>query len=127
MYDDDSNTCDDKVLLSEIGINTDIITLEFRVLLTKLLVHYCWKLRKNDRQHSDFVAMIEHSREMTNLVNGFISNVNKSVVEKWTLDKIGAICDKIEKMVDLTNQDCISKVADIMAPKIVFEKGDYER
>ena len=123
---------DEKEMEIEIEIESGLrmkIDREFKVLIIKILVHYCWKLYQ--KTHESVVNMIQHSNIFTRMANDFMNNANNpdeaDINKIWTLNKIGQICDKIEKMVDLNSQDCILKVADILEPKFVFTKGDYDR
>ena len=122
MYDSDE-------LLKKIGLPLDIKT-NFRVFIIRLIVHYCWKLYKHS--HNNFVLMIHDSHLLTRMFNNFVNGVNISAfhnfpnrINTW-LNKIGKICDNIQKSVDLNATECILKVSDIVEPKLVFEKGDYQ-
>ena len=99
MYDSDE-------LLNEIGITKDIKK-HFRLMIIRLLVYYVFKLRKKYYKHPNIVRMIESSNWLMTMVNGFINGMHNMSVEPksrddtWTMSRIGEICDKIEKMIDL--------------------------
>ena len=121
---------DSNELLNTIGVPLNVKK-DFRVLIVRLIVHYCWKLCKHG--HNNFVMMIHDSRLMTRMVNNFVNTVSIPAYNHGTntqntwLNKSGEICDNIQNIVDLNAADCILRVADIVEPKIVFEKGDYQR
>ena len=125
--------CDDKSVLNDVGLELDV-TIEFKVLMIKLLIHYCWKL-DYVTWYRNIIDAIEHSHIMTKMVNDFIKNINdrfeKDIDDNadkiWTLKRIGEICYKIEKIVDLNSQDCNLKMARVFEPKIVCRKGDFNR
>ena len=125
--------CDDESVLKDVGLTVDV-TMEFKVLIIKLLIHYCWKL-DYFTFYRNIVDAIEHSNIMTKMVNEFIKNNNDrfgkdtddNIDKIWTLKRIGATCDKIEQIVDLNSQDCISKMAHVLEPKIVCRKRDLNR
>ena len=138
----DSNTA-----LSKVGLTLDVAK-KMRVLMIKLLIHYGWKLHQSS--FVNIVNMVGHSNILAAMVDNFINDINNSIANQeqqgddelafdedddneddsspvWTVYELGEICDKIEKMIDLNDQNCILKVADIVKPNIVYEKGDYER
>ena len=130
--------CDDESALKDVGLELDVTT-DFKVLMIKLLIHCCWKLDYYTTWYRNIVDAINHSDIMTNMVHDFVKNVNDryekniaiddnvNIDKIWTLKRIGDICDKIEKIVDLNSQDCISKMVHVFEPKILCKKGNLNR
>ena len=125
--------CNSKDALITVGLISDDdkfmdldVVANFRVLIIKIIIHYCWKLRQQD--HGNIINMINNSTILTTMANNFINHVNRNHDSPiWTLDRIGQICDKIENMIDLSDQDGILKIEHIFKPNIVYTKGDFQR
>ena len=95
---------------NELRLSIDLFK-RVRIVMIKLLIHYGFKLWK--REHSNFVEMIRDSWKMTNMVRrGQIRYV-------LTVSELGLICNKIEKIIDMEDEQVILNTKKIIAPYIV--------
>ena len=61
------------------------------------------------------------------MLNNFINHVSdKNDSSTCAADRVDQICDKIENMVDLSNEHGILKIEHIFKPNIVYTKGDFQ-
>ena len=93
---------------NELGLTINLIK-KLRIVMVRLLIHYVFKMEKTN--HENFMAMIQDSTKMTNIV--------KEINSLVSLTELGAICENIEKNIDLEDEKVISNMRAIVTPYIV--------
>ena len=101
-------------IVNELGLTIDMIK-KMQTIMIKLLMHYSFRLEK--KEHKNIIEMIKDSVMFTNLMD----KMNHVLI----LQEFGAMCDKIEKKIDLQNEQVLINMSKIVFPYIVTNKQKY--
>ena len=103
-------------IINELGLTIDLIK-KMRNVMIKLLIHYAFKLQK--KEHKNFEEMIKDSTVMQNMV------AESNIYGMMKLEELGAICDKIEKHVNLEDEEVVANMSKIINPYVVAKNNRY--